>query len=191
MLAEGERLAAARGVTNVTFAMADAESLPYEDGRFDLVTCRIAPHHFSDVATFVHESARVLRPGGLLAVVDNVVPGSRLRGKKAERLREAGEYINAFEKLRDPSHGRCLSQEEWMNLFLEAELRLEHQETLWKQIPFDKWAARHPADMRTRLKVMALRAPALAAEFLAPQLEGDALTFRLQEGLFIASKQPH
>jgi ubiquinone/menaquinone biosynthesis C-methylase UbiE len=190
MLVEGERLAATRNITNVTFAIADAESLPYEDGRFHLVTCRIAPHHFSDVAAFLHESARVLRPGGLLAVVDNIVPGSRLRGKKADRQREAGEYVNTFEKLRDPSHGRCLSLDEWIDLISEAGLRVEHQETLWKQIPIEQWAARHPADVRARLKAMLLQAPAAAAQFLAPQREGDALTFRLQEGLFIASQSP-
>ncbi len=188
MLAEGAQLAAERGVHNITFETADAEALPYEDGRFHLVTCRIAPHHFPNVAAFVQESARVLRPGGVFALVDNVVPGSRLHGKKADRLREAGAYINAFEKLRDPSHGRCLSQEEWVDLIVAAGLQIEHQETLWKEIPFEKWAARHTAEMRTRLKVMVLQAPEVAAEFFSPQQTGDALTFRLQEGLFIARR---
>jgi ubiquinone/menaquinone biosynthesis C-methylase UbiE len=188
MLAEGEQLAAGRNITNVTFETADAETLPYVDGRFDLVTCRIAPHHFDDIAAFVRESARVLQPGGLFAVVDNIVPGSHLRGKKAQQQREAGQYINALEKLRDPSHGRCLSLDEWIDLISEAGLRLEHQETLWKQMPFDKWAARHTPDMRTRLKVMILQAPATAADFLAPELEGDTIHFRLQEAILIAQR---
>jgi ubiquinone/menaquinone biosynthesis C-methylase UbiE len=190
MLAEGQRLAAERSQANVTFQIADAESLPYEDGRFHLVTCRIAPHHFTDVAAFIHESARVLRPGGFLAIVDNIVPGSRLRGKKATRQRAAGEYINTFEKLRDPSHGRCLSLDEWINMISEAELRLKHQETLWKEIPFEQWAARHTPEMRIRLKAMLLQAPLAAAEFFAPKQTGDALTFRLREGLLIALKPP-
>lgn len=77
----------------------------FGDGAFDAVTCRIAPHHFADIGRFIAEAVRVLRPGGLLAVVDNIVPGSRLRGKKADRRRAAGEYINIFEKLRDPTMG--------------------------------------------------------------------------------------
>src|SRR5439155_10787507 len=37
-----------------------AEELPYPDKSFDLVTCRVAPHHFSSPAQFVRETARVL-----------------------------------------------------------------------------------------------------------------------------------
>ncbi|MFZ0544768.1 MAG: class I SAM-dependent methyltransferase, partial [Candidatus Promineifilaceae bacterium] len=112
---------AERGFTNVTVEYADAESLPYEDGRFDLVTCRIAPHHFPDVGGFIGESARVLKPGGLVAVVDNIVP---------EGL--GGDYVNAFEKFRDPSHGRCLALEEWLDGFSAAGLMVAHFETLDK-----------------------------------------------------------
>src|SRR5690606_39820909 len=51
-----------------------AEDLPFADGSFDLVTCRIAPHHFADVQRAVHEVARVLRPGGLFLLIDSVAP---------------------------------------------------------------------------------------------------------------------
>src|SRR5690242_18432848 len=46
MLPVAAKLAAERGITNVTLEIADAEALPYADSSFDLVTCRIAPHHF-------------------------------------------------------------------------------------------------------------------------------------------------
>ena len=55
-------------------ARADAEALPFPDCHFDLVTCRIAAHHFAGVPTFVAEVWRVLRKGGTLALVDNVAP---------------------------------------------------------------------------------------------------------------------
>jgi ubiquinone/menaquinone biosynthesis C-methylase UbiE len=48
--------------------------MPLDDASFDLVTCRIAPHHFDDVAAFVHEAARVLKPGGMLLVQDHLMP---------------------------------------------------------------------------------------------------------------------
>jgi ubiquinone/menaquinone biosynthesis C-methylase UbiE len=51
------------GAANVVCREADAIALPFDDGEFDLVTCRVAPHHFPDRAQFVREMARVLRPG--------------------------------------------------------------------------------------------------------------------------------
>ena len=95
--------------TNISFETADAEDLPFADASFDLVTCRIAPHHFQHIDRFLAESHRVLRDGGVLAVVDNVVPAG-----------DAGDYVNAFEKLRDPSHHRALALDEWMDAFAAA-----------------------------------------------------------------------
>jgi SAM-dependent methyltransferase len=187
MLPLAAKLAVERGVTDIAFTVGDVEDLPF-GGAFDLVTCRIAPHHFPDVSRFIAEAARVLRPGGLLAVVDNVVPGSQLRGKRADRQRQAGAYVNAFEKLRDPSHGRCLSYEEWGDALTAAGLALEAAETLDKRLTFETWATRHTPEMQTRLRVMLLRAPAAAAEFLDPQTETGLTTFRLREGLFVARK---
>ena len=184
MLPHAARLAAERGVANVTFAVGDVDDLPFA-GTFDLVTCRIAAHHFADVGRFLREAARALRPGGLLAVVDNVVPGSRLRGKRADRQREAGAYVNAFEKLRDPSHVRCLSLEEWADALVAAGLAVATTETLDKRLTFETWAARHTPEMQTRLRAMLLQAPEAARAFLDPRVEG-VTTFRLREGLFIA-----
>lgn len=130
----------------------------------------------------------MLRPGGTLAVVDNVVPGSRLRGRKADRQRQAGDYVNAFEKLRDPSHARCLSFEEWLDALAAAGLTVTTQETLDKRLTFETWAARHTPEMQTRLRVLLTRAPQAAAEFLNVQTTTGLTTFRLREGLFICRK---
>ena len=46
MLAKTAELAAQRGLANVETRPADAESLPFDDASFDLVTCRLAFHHF-------------------------------------------------------------------------------------------------------------------------------------------------
>ena len=188
MLPLAAQLAAERGASNIGFVAGDVEDLPFDEAVFDAVTCRIAPHHFPDIGRFIVEAARVLRPGGVLAVVDNVVPGSRLRGKKAGRQREAGEYVNAFEKLRDPSHVRCLSFEEWLDALAAAGLEIAVQETLDKRLTFETWAARHTPEMQIRLKVLLLRAPEVAAEFLDARTDTGLTTFRLREGLFICRK---
>lgn len=177
MLTLARQEAAARGLANVTVEYADAEALPYADAMFDLVTCRIAPHHFGDIGRFVHEAARVLRADGVLAVVDNVVPHG-----------PGGDYVNAFEKLRDPSHGRCLSLDEWVTAFAAAGLTVTHHETLEKRMPFEFWAKRHNDDTQRYLRVMLTHAPPAAAGFLKPESDGDQTFFHLQEGIVIGRK---
>lgn len=187
MLANTAKGAAERGLSNVSVEPADAENLPFAADRFDLVTCRIAAHHFGDNGRFLSECARVLKPGGLLALVDNVVPGSRRRGKPAERQRQAGAYVNAFEKLRDPSHARCLSLDEWLDLFVSAGFSDIQHESHRKKMDFDAWTDRlhvTPAD-RIRLKAMLLQAPTAVADFLTPHTTGDRIEFYLTEAIII------
>src|SRR6266566_4528813 len=58
MLEKAREYLLAQGVTNAVFQVADAEQLPFGDGTFDRVTCRIAAHHFPNVAQFVRKVAR-------------------------------------------------------------------------------------------------------------------------------------
>ena len=187
MLVNTAKGAAERGLTNVTIETADAENLPFPADSFDLLTCRIAAHHFADNGRFLSEAARVLKSGGRFALVDNVVPGSRLRGKKANVKREAGNYVNAFEKLRDPSHHRALSVDEWLDLFVAAGFSEIHQETHRKKMDFDSWTDRlhvTPTD-RIRLKAMLLQSPTAVTDFLTPQTTGDRIAFYLTEAIII------
>jgi ubiquinone/menaquinone biosynthesis C-methylase UbiE len=96
-----------------------AESFPYDDNAFDLVTCRVAAHHFSDPSAFVHETARVLKPGGAFLLID----GSIEDGQPV-----AEEWLHHVEKLRDPSHNHFLSQGTWMRLCEGAGLRVVFSE---------------------------------------------------------------
>ena len=72
---------------NVTFEIADAQDLPFEDATFDLVTCRIAAHHFEDVYEFVLEAARVLKPGGRLVVQDQYTPDDEASNRIHRHIR--------------------------------------------------------------------------------------------------------
>src|ERR1043166_5636489 len=45
-----------RALANIRPAYAKAEALPFEDASFDLVTCRIAPHHFDSIPDFLKRS---------------------------------------------------------------------------------------------------------------------------------------
>jgi ubiquinone/menaquinone biosynthesis C-methylase UbiE/enamine deaminase RidA (YjgF/YER057c/UK114 family) len=177
MLAQAARLAAQRGLANVSTEIADAEHLPFSAGEFDLVTCRIAPHHFSDVPGFVAECARVLTPGGILAVVDNIAPEDG----------DAARYIDDYERTRDPSHVRCLPAGEWRAHFERAGFVVTHDERIVKRIGFDEWCGHQntPAELRVRLREMLLAAIGVAREQLDPAGVDGALTFCMVEGVFV------
>ncbi|MFN2139667.1 MAG: class I SAM-dependent methyltransferase [Candidatus Promineifilaceae bacterium] len=177
MLEQAEKLREQRSLENVVLETADAVDLPYPDNSFNLVTCRIAPHHFPDIACFVAESARVLLPAGLLAVVDNIVPPGPV-----------GDYVNGFEKLRDPSHRRCLSLEKWLEIFAAAGLDVEQQETLAKRRDFDVWAQRHDAHTQAYLRALLTEAGPGPSIFLKPEEEDGSLSFRLLEGIIVGRK---
>ena len=61
MLAIVREQAQERGLANLRVGYAKAEALPLEDESFDLVTCRIAPHHFDRISAFLDETRRVLK----------------------------------------------------------------------------------------------------------------------------------
>ena len=174
MILLAQKQAEEQGFSNVSVELADAEDLPYDSASFDLVTCRIAPHHFPNIAQFVTEAARALRPGGILAVVDNIVPEG-----------EGGDFVNEFERLRDPSHSRCLSLEVWINLFQAAGLRLNHQEILVKEMVFETWASRHTPERQNTLRQMLTTAPPEAKTFLQPKFNPNETLFYLREGLLV------
>jgi hypothetical protein len=133
-----------------------------------------------------------LHAGGILAVVDNIVPGGFRTGKATRRLRETGRYVNAFDRLRDPSHVESLSRDQWLEFFYQNGLRVQHQETIEKQLDFDPWAKRmNVADEdKTRLELMLRQAPSQAQEYFKPQFSGDRIFFNLTELILIGIKEP-
>ena len=80
MLEKAREFLLAQGVTNAQFQVADAEHLPFADGTFDRVTCRIAAHHFPAMAQAVKEVARVLKTGGLFLLIDCMAPSDARTG---------------------------------------------------------------------------------------------------------------
>ena len=184
MLAAAEKFMRGKGVNNVVFREADACELPFADGEFDLVTCRLAAHHFSDAARFVRESARVLRPGGWFALIDNVTPPDA----------KAARHINAFEKLRDPSHAWEYAAVDWEAFCLAAGFSLRHLEHYQKPLDIEPWCDRMsvPAQTRRQLRVLLHQAPQAARASLNPRFTGDPLTgpasFELGEILLLTQR---
>jgi len=109
-----------------------AEDLAFGAGSFDLVTCRIAPHHFADPYAFLADAARVLRPEGALLIIDNIVP-------EDEKL---GAVINRIECWRDPSHVEAYPTSRWIVWLAEAGFELKRYDRWKKTKLFQDWTNR-------------------------------------------------
>lgn len=164
MLRAARAFITGKGMGNVEFRLADAENLPFEAETFDLVTCRIAPHHFPNCTRFLRECARVLKLGGLLLVQDHVLPDDE----------QAARYVDRFEKLRDPSHNRAYDEGEWRGMFRDAGLSVEHTEQLIKRHEFVAWVERQGCSPQVieRLLEMMRQAPKAVAEWMRPRAVG-------------------
>ncbi|MGH3032073.1 MAG: class I SAM-dependent methyltransferase [Gaiellaceae bacterium] len=129
-----------------------AEGLPFADGSFDVVACRVAAHHFEDVAAAVSEMARVA--GERVLVVDNLY---------------AGEAAEEAERLRDPSHVRDYSEDEWRALLAGSGLAIEQVVVLDKAISVGPWLERAGCVGEEAERVR---------ELLADRIEGETLTLQ-------------
>ena len=180
MLDEARKLALEREIANVEFKPADAHALPFDDNKFDLVTNRIALHHYLSARKAIGEMARVCKRGGIVALVDNVVPPDRL----------TAFFINDFEKLRDPSHNWAYPLARLEAYFAKVGLRVEHSETIRKEMEFEPWAKRMGANAKTKAQLRALLrdAPENVRVFLTPRTAGKKLFFSLTEAIIIGRK---
>jgi SAM-dependent methyltransferase len=132
--------------------VAPAEELPFEDGSFDVVTCRIAAHHFQDIRKAVAEMARVSER--VLVIEDNVFRGG---------------HVEEAERLRDPTHVRCYSEDEWKELVTAVGFEVEQIVYFPRRQSFEAWLARvdTPPEAAERIR-----------ELLADEIEDGLLGFR-------------
>ena len=137
--------------------VARAEELPFAEASFDVAVCRIAAHHFDDVALAVHEMARVTRDR--VVVQDNLFQS---------------EEVEQAERLHDPSHVRCYSEDEWRSFFAAADLTVDRLEILRRRLPLERWLERAETPVADAARVREL----LAARTEGGLMETEAIILR-------------
>lgn len=182
MLREARMLASEAGADGIAFAGADAEALPFADGSFDHATCRIAAHHFHDVRAALREFARVVRPGGRIGIIDNIVPGDP----------SLDAYLNGIEKVRDPSHVRSYHGEEWLDFLSETGLAPLRVAFLWKTHPFPEWVARtgQPPAVQREIESMFLNAFPRARDTFRIRIDGGRVVSFSDEKIVLVARKP-
>lgn len=159
-----------------------AETFPYPDESFDLVTCRVAGHHFSSPGAFVSESVRVLKPGGWFLLIDGCIPDGKMIAEK---------WTHEVEKLRDPSHGRFLRQGEWNDLCSDLGLTIKSSELQPMKMPDLEWyfeAANTAEENRVKVRDLVRNAPDEARRLFSVGVEGDKTVWWWQRLTLLASK---
>jgi ubiquinone/menaquinone biosynthesis C-methylase UbiE len=131
MLETAQTFITSQGVDSISYQEAKAEALPFDEGVFDIVTCRIAAHHFAEPEKFVAEVARVLKSDGMFLLVDNI-------SLHDDTLATVMNYI---EKTRDPSHVYAYSVPTWVDWLTKAGLELHHLTRFKRSKNFPYWTS--------------------------------------------------
>ena len=121
--------------------IAPADHLPFADGSFDVVACRIAAHHFPDVLAALREMARVARERVVLC--DNTF---------------TSEAAEEADRVRDSSHVRNYSVPEWHSFFELAGLEVADEVAMVRETDFDAWLDRTEMPENERARVRELLA---------------------------------
>lgn len=86
------------GLNSFKHVKADAQELPFTDESFDFVTCQTVLIHLKDPKKGLKEMLRVLKPGGLLLVVE---PNNFANAAMFDSLTDSSDIDNLVLRLRD------------------------------------------------------------------------------------------
>jgi ubiquinone/menaquinone biosynthesis C-methylase UbiE len=185
MLQETAKNAADRSLTNVVTRQGPAERLPFADAAFEIVTVRLASHHFADNAAAVREMARVAKPGGRVVIVDNYSPEDESLDALLQKL----------ETLRDASHVRSYRLSVWRKLLHDAGLTLqrevtEHYREHARGMNFNEWVRRSktPPDRVAHLREIFEHPSPELRDLLHIEPDDDTVWFTLPQITFICAK---
>ncbi|AUG99683.1 class I SAM-dependent methyltransferase [Prodigiosinella confusarubida] len=166
-----------RNLLNIVTKQGAAESLSCPSESFDVVATRYSAHHWRHIALGIEQMARTLKPGGMGMFMDVVSPGDSL----------LDTWLQSIELLRDPSHVRNASLQEWQQLLAAAGLAVREVKTFRLRLEFSSWVERMKThtDHIVAIRSLQQHAGAEVTEYFDIVSDGS---FTVDTALIIATK---
>ncbi|AXB78615.1 class I SAM-dependent methyltransferase [Novosphingobium sp. P6W] len=154
-----------RGIANIETTQAAAEALPFADGEFDAVICRMSAHHWQDFDAGLREARRVVKKGSPAIFIDVVSPDSPM----------LDTHLQAVELLRDRSHVRDYRITEWSAALGRAGFDLTRVFTHTLPMEFASWVKRMrtPDDLVAAIRSLQTEASEEVRKAFAIQEDGS------------------
>jgi ubiquinone/menaquinone biosynthesis C-methylase UbiE len=167
--------------TNLSFQEASAEALPFASGSFSLVVSRHAPHHFHDAGRFLSEVYRVLARGGRFVLADQISPTA-----------EISDWLDYWERTRDPSHFLQRTVSQWQELARDTEFFWIKHQIVPYRLPFDWWVSQAGCDAEriAQLRRHIERAGPEIAKWLEPQFDHNNQILSFIEPMLVVRMEP-
>ncbi|ENV34907.1 SAM-dependent methyltransferase YafE [Acinetobacter gerneri DSM 14967 = CIP 107464 = MTCC 9824] len=121
-----------QGLNHVTGQVGCAEHLNFAPQSFDCIISRYSAHHWQNVGQAMLEMKRVLSEQGKVIIFD-------ILGQSDPIL---DTFLQSIEMIRDPSHVRDYSLQEWCNFAEYAGFRIETIEKQKLELDFSSWITR-------------------------------------------------
>ena len=176
MLQIGKEAAETEGIKGISFEVGLVEDIPYLDESFDIVLTRLSFHHFTELEKPFSELHRVLKPGGKLVIIDMEATEEALR-----------EIEDRIETMRDPSHIRNRSREEFEMLYHRYGYDLQIEKTTKIPVRLDAWMELTKTEAKIRSEILSLMQEELDGgrkTGFFPYLVDGGITFN-QQWLFL------
>ena len=180
MLLETRRISEDRQLGNVLLCLNQAEVLPFASESIDLVTCRAAGHHFTDLGAAFDEIRRILKSGGTLLMADSVSPED---GSLAD-------WFNDVESRRDFSHVENRKVSVLLKMLNDRGLEVVEKYDERTYMTFNDWVRRTgtPEDEVASLRRDFLNATQEAKEVFLIQEQDEDIAFAWPSLVFRAVK---
>ena len=158
-----------------------AEELPFRDESLDLITCRAAGHHFTDLGKAFDEMHRVLKTGGCLIMADSVSPEDDY----------LAQWYNDVELRRDFSHVENRKVSVLLKMLEDRGLRVREQYDEKTHMMFNDWVERTatPVEEVATLRRDFLASTAEARQTFLIEEKGDDIAFAWPSLVFRAVKE--